>query len=65
MKKDLLEHVAFVSGEMALPGAKRKVGPVRSSIEALKSGLAVASELVSLWQGVEKAPQMMGTLPHS
>jgi len=65
VKKDLLEHVAFVSGEMALPGAKRKMGPVRSSIEALKSGLAVASELVSLWQGVEKALQMMGALPHS
>ncbi len=64
VKKDLLEHVAFVSGEIALPEAKRKMGPVRSSIEALKSGLAVARELVSLWQGVEKALQMMGALPH-
>jgi len=61
-KKDLLEHAAFVSGEMALPSEQRKMGPVKTSIEALKSGVQVATQLVGLWQAVEKALQMMGVL---
>jgi len=64
-KKELLEHAAFVSGEMTLPEEQRKMAPVRTSIEMLKSGVLVASQLVTLWQGVEKALQMMGVLPPS
>jgi hypothetical protein len=52
-RKDLLEHLALVSGEAALPPEKRKNGPLKMSIGALKTGLAGAATLVELWSKIE------------
>ena len=62
LRRDLLEHLAFVSTEVALPTEKRKMGPLQSSIEALKSSVAVASQLVTLWQPVEHALKAVGII---
>ncbi len=51
-KKELLEHVSLLSGEVALPAEKRKMGLLKTSITALQSGLVVATQLWTLWQGV-------------
>ena len=62
-KKDLLEHLAPVSGEAAQRLEKRKMGLIKTSINALKSGLAVGTQLLALWQGVEHALKAIGILP--
>jgi hypothetical protein len=59
-KKEMLEHLAHVSEQAALPAEKRKTGPLKASIEALKSGLTVAAQLVLLWQQVEHALKAVG-----
>ena len=63
-KKELLEHLALISGEVALPVEKRKVGPLRTSIAVLKSGVSLTSQLLTLWQGVEEVLRATGLFPH-
>ncbi len=62
LRRDLLEHLALVSAEAALPVEKRKMGPLKSSIATLRSGLSVATQLVTLWQAVEQALKAVGIL---
>jgi len=35
-KKEVLEHLAVVSAEAAYPSDKRKIGPLKTSLEAIK-----------------------------
>lgn len=62
LRKDLLEHLALVSAEAALPAERRKMGPLRSSIGILRSSLSVATELFTLWQAVEHTLKAAGVL---
>jgi hypothetical protein len=52
-RKELLEHLALVAGEVALPPENRKSGPLKTSIAALKSGLSIAAQVLTLWHGLE------------
>jgi hypothetical protein len=61
-QKELLEHLALVSTEMALPSEKRKMGPLRSSINALREGVALAGQLAALWTPVEQILKTTGVL---
>lgn len=61
-RKELLEHLAVVSGEAAMAPEKRKIGPLKTSVEAIKSGIGVATQLLTLWQGVEHALKSAGIL---
>jgi hypothetical protein len=54
-KKELLEHLSVGSAEAAQPPEKRKMGPFKASVEAIKSGIGVATQLASIWQAVEHA----------
>lgn len=60
--EELLEHLAVVSGEAALPPEKRKMGPLKSSLLALKSGIAVAAQLFGVYQGLEHALRAAGII---
>jgi hypothetical protein len=62
LRKDLLEHLALISSEAALPVEKRKMGPLRSSVAILRSSMSVATQLVTLWQAVEHALKAAGIL---
>ena len=64
-QKELLEHLSFVSTEVALPPDQRKMGPLRSSISALRSGLENLATLAALWQPVEQILKSAGLLPAS
>jgi hypothetical protein len=61
-QKELLEHLALVSTEMALPSEKRKMGPLRSSINALREGVALAGQLAALWTPVEQILKTTGVV---
>lgn len=61
-RKELLEHLSVVSAEAAQPPEKRKMGPLRTSVEAMKSGIAVVAQLVSIWQAVEHALKAAGVI---
>ena len=61
-RKDMLEHLALVAEEAAKPPEKRKLGPLRASMEALKSGVTVGTQLLTLWQGVEHALKAAGII---
>jgi hypothetical protein len=52
-RKDALEHLAIVSTEAAMPPEMRKMGPLKTSIAAIKSSIGVTAQLVSIWQGLE------------
>jgi hypothetical protein len=54
-KKELLEHLSMVSAESAKPAEQRRMGPLKSSIEAIKSALLVAGQLASVWPPLEHA----------
>lgn len=62
IRKEVLEHVAVVSSEAALPPEKRKMGPLKTSIEAIKAGIGLAAQLLTLWQGVEHALKSAGLI---
>jgi hypothetical protein len=62
IRKDMLEHLALVSAEAALPAGKRKMAPLRSSIEVLRSTVSLGTQLVTLWQAVEHALKAVGIL---
>jgi hypothetical protein len=59
-KKGMLENLAHVSHEAGLSSEKRKMGPLKATMQSLKSGLSIASELVPLWLKVEEALHGMG-----
>ncbi len=61
-KKEILEHLAIVSTEAAKPADSRKTAPLKTSIEAIKSGIGVAAQLVALWQAVEAALRGAGVI---
>jgi len=56
----MLEYLAHISEQAALPADKRKTGPLKASIEALKTGVTITGQLVALWQQVEHALRAMG-----
>lgn len=62
IRKEMLEHLSIVSGEAAKPAGSRKMGPLKTSFEAIKSGLAVGTQLMMLWQGVEHALRTAGVI---
>ena len=59
-KKEMIENLTHISEEAALPPEKRKTGPLKAVMESLKTGVAVTSQLVALWQNVERALKAMG-----
>jgi hypothetical protein len=61
-RKELMEHLSFVSTEVALPPEKRKMGPLRSSIAVLREGLSVVGQLASLWAPAEQILRTLGVL---
>jgi len=61
-RKEVLEHLAVVSTEAAKPVDKRRMGPLKTSLEAIKSGVAVGTQLLTLWQGVEHALKGAGII---
>jgi hypothetical protein len=40
LRKEMLEHLSFVSSEASLPSGQRKLGPVISSVAFLRDGLS-------------------------
>jgi hypothetical protein len=59
-RKEMLENLAHVSEQARLPAEKRKTGPLKASIEALKTGVTTTTQLMALWQQVEHALKAMG-----
>jgi hypothetical protein len=62
VRKDVLEQLSVVSGEAAKPAEMRKMGPLKTSFEAVKSGVALGTQLLTLWQGVEHALKAAGII---
>jgi hypothetical protein len=62
-KKELLEHLSVVSEEAVKAPEKRKMGPLKTSIEAIKSAILVGTQLLSLWNGVEHELQAHDIIP--
>jgi hypothetical protein len=62
-RKDLLEHLSAVSADLAQPPEKRRMAPLRSSINAMKEGLALATQLAALWTPVEHVLKATGVIP--
>lgn len=54
-KKELLEHLAMVTGEVAAAPTKRKIGPLKTSMAFLQSKLSTVTDLAKLYAGMEKA----------
>jgi hypothetical protein len=61
-RKEMLEHLSVLSEESAKPPEQRKMGPVKSSLVALRSGLGVAAQLFSVYQGLEHALKAAGVI---
>lgn len=61
-RSDLLEHLSFVSREVALPPEQRNPAPLRSSIQTLQKGLTIAGQLAALWQPIEHVLKATGVL---
>ena len=55
VKREMLEHLAFVASESSVLPEHRKMAPLRASIKALQTGLGVASQIVGLWNAVASA----------
>jgi len=62
MKKDLLEHLVVVAEEAAKPSEKRRMGPLRTSIEAIKTGIGMAAQLAAIWGGIDLALKAAGII---
>jgi hypothetical protein len=62
-RKEMLEHLSVVSGESAKPAEQRKMGPLKSSLVALRSGIGVAAQLFAVYQGLEHALKAAGIIP--
>ena len=61
-RKELLEHVSFVSTEAALPPEKRKMAPLKSSLAFLRETLTTVSQLAALWPPIERVLKATGIL---
>jgi len=61
-RKELLEHLSFVSTEAALPPDRRKMGPLKSSVAFLRGGLTTATQLAALWPPIEEILKSTGIL---
>jgi hypothetical protein len=59
-KKRTLENLAYVAEQAALPTEQRRTGPLHATMDSIKVGIAVASQLVPLWLKVEEALKGMG-----
>jgi Mg-chelatase subunit ChlD len=62
VRKEVLEHLSIVSGEAAKPAGSRRMGPLKTSLEAVKSGVALGTQLLTLWQGAEHALKAAGVI---
>jgi hypothetical protein len=62
-RKEMLEHLSVVSDESTKPPEQRKMGPLKSSLVALKSGIGVAAQLLGIYQGLEHALKASGIIP--
>jgi hypothetical protein len=62
-RKEMLEHLSIVSNESAKPAEQRKMGPLKSSLGALKSGIGIAAQLFGIYQGLEHALKASGIIP--
>jgi len=62
VRKELLEHLSIVSEEAAKPAQVRKMGPLKTSIEAVKSAVTLGTQLLTLWEGVEHALRAVGVI---
>ena len=62
IRKELLGHLSVVSGEAAKPAESRKMGPLKTSMEAIKSGVTVGTQLLTLWPGVEHTLKAAGVI---
>jgi hypothetical protein len=61
-RKELLEHLSFVSTEIALPLEKRKMGPLRTSLAVLQATLSAVGQLATVWTAAEPALKAVGLL---
>ncbi len=59
-RKEVLEHLAVVTAEAAKPTEQRRMGPLKTSVEAIRSAILVGTQMVTLWQGVEHALKSAG-----
>jgi hypothetical protein len=62
-RKEMLEHLAVVSEESAKAPERRKMGPLKSSLAAIKTGIGVAAQLFGIYQGLEHALKAVGITP--
>jgi hypothetical protein len=61
-RRELLEHLSVVSTEVTHPPETRKMGPLKSSIAALREGIAQLAQLAGLWSTVEQILKTTGIL---
>ena len=61
-RKELLEHLSVVSDESAKPPEQRKMGPLKSSLAAVRPGIGVAAQLFGIYQGPEHALKAAGII---
>jgi len=62
-RKEMLEHLSVVSEEFAKPPGQRKMGPLKSSLNAIKSGIPIAAQLFGIYQGLEHALKAARVIP--
>jgi hypothetical protein len=62
MRKDLLEHLSFISEQLAITADRRKVGPLKSSIETLGALVKTITQLAPLWTPIEHFLKIHGYL---
>jgi hypothetical protein len=62
-RRELLEHLSVVSDEAAKPSEQRKMGRLKSSLTAIKAGIAIAAQLFGIYQGLEHALTAAGIIP--
>ncbi len=62
-RKEFLEHLSFVSTEVTRSPESRRMGPLKSSIAFLQTGLSTASQLATIWQAAEQALKALGVFP--
>jgi hypothetical protein len=58
----MLENLSVVSEESAKPPEQRKMGPLKSSLVAIKSSIGIAAQLLAVYQGLEHALKAAGVI---
>jgi hypothetical protein len=61
-RKEMLENLSVVSEESAKPPEQRKMGPLKSSLVAIKSSIGIAAQLLAVYQGLEHALKAAGVI---